>query len=138
MDSRTTESRISEARDSVVVEIHDTLTITITKTITENEAGDTIKVVQVTDRERMRDRTGFRVQDSRVTVKRDTVYVERKDSVRVQDSGFRVQGTNRASPVVSSLKWIFWIIIALIALVITLTVTLTITKRIKNFLRPTE
>ena len=117
MDSRTTESRISEARDSVVVEIHDTLTITITKTITENEAGDTIKVVQVTDRERMRDRTGSRVQDSRVTVKRDTVYVERRDSIEIRSRPEEAQ-SKKGQTFLSGLKWVFAIVVAICVLVI--------------------
>lgn len=105
-------------REQVMVEVHDTLTITITKTIRENEQGDTIRLTTETERDRVRDRTGFKVHDSRVTVKRDTVYIERKDSVRVQDSGFKVQGESRPSRLVQTLKWAFWVIIAIIGMIV--------------------
>ena len=112
-------SETVEARDSVVVATRDTLKEVTTIHIQTNEAGDTVKVTTITERDRVRDRTGFKVQDSRVTIKRDTVYVERRDSVMVQGSGFKVNGEKaRASPVVQTLKWVFWIIIGLIGLVI--------------------
>ena len=111
--------------DSVVVEVHDTIieTTTITYVLRQaqepDESEDTVKVTTITERDRVRDRTGFKVQDSRVTIKRDTVYVEKRDSVMVQGSGFKVNGEKaRASPVVQTLKWVFWIIIGLIGLVI--------------------
>lgn len=115
---RTTESRSDTVREQVMVEVHDTLTITITKTIRENEQGDTIRLTTETERDRVRDRTGFKVQDSRVTVKRDTVYIERKDSVRVQESGFKGQGESRPSRLVQTLKWAFWVIIAIIGMIV--------------------
>ena len=115
---RTTELRSDTVREQVMVEVHDTLTITITKTIRENEQGDTIRLTTETERDRVRDRTGFKVQDSRVTVKRDTVYIERKDSVRVQDSGFKVQGESRPGRLVQTLKWAFWVIIAIIGMIV--------------------
>ena len=115
---RTTESRSDTVREQVMVEVHDTLTITITKTLRENEQGDTIRLTTETERDRVRDRTGFKVQDSRVTVKRDTVYIERKDSVRVQESGFKGQGESRPSRLVQTLKWAFWVIIAIIGMIV--------------------
>ena len=115
---RTTESRSDTVREQVMVEVHDTLTITITKTLRENEQGDTIRLTTETERDRVRDRTGFKVQDSRVAVKRDTVYIERKDSVRVQESGFKGQGESRPSRLVQTLKWAFWVIIAIIGMIV--------------------
>ena len=62
-------------------------------------------------------------QESRAEIKvverTDTVYVEKRDLTSV--TSFRIQdsGAGRASPVVSALKWIFWILIGLIGLIIT-------------------
>ena len=72
-----------EFRDSLVVEqaeVRDTLREVTTITVQTNDRGDTLKVTQVTDRTKIRDANRFRVQDSRLTVKTDTVYVERRDS----------------------------------------------------------
>lgn len=122
----TAEVRDSLRVEQVMVAVHDTIveTTTITYVLRQaqepDEPEDTVKVTTVTERDRVRDRTGFKVQDSRVTIKRDTVYVEKRDSVMVQGSGFKVNGEKaRASPVVQTLKWVFWIIIGLIGLVIT-------------------
>ena len=55
---------------------------------------------------------------------RDTVYVERVDSVQVQKfNGSRVQG-DKPPAFVSALKWIFFIIVGLVALIITVKVCL--------------
>ena len=91
--------------------------------IQTNEAGDTLKVAQVTERDRVRDRTGFKVQDSRVAVKRDTVYVEKRDSVLVQTNTNLTNGTNRPSGFIQALRWIFWILVCVIVLVIIIKVT---------------
>ena len=109
----------SEVRDSVrveqmVVAVHDTLTITKTITIRENERGDTVRLSVVTDRERVRERAQLKDKSEKLMVKTDTVYVERKDSV-VVDRGQLTGDSSRASPVVSVLRWVFWIIVGLIA-----------------------
>lgn len=113
----------SEVRDSsrveqVMVAVHDTLTITKTITITENEQGDTVRLVQVTDRDRVRDRAAVKDREEKVMVKTDTVYIERKDSVRVQEfQGSSFQAKYRPAWV-QGLKWIFWIVIAVTVLVV--------------------
>lgn len=107
-----------------MVAVCDSITETTTITIRENEQGDAIKVVQVTERDRVRDRSAIRDVRERVEVRIDTVYIERRDSVRVQEfQGSSVQGAARASPVVSALKWVFWIIIAVGGLVIIIKVS---------------
>ena len=104
--------------DSVVVEVRDTLHEVTTVTIDRNDKGDTLKVVQVTDRYRGRDRSDVRSKKEDVKIVRDTVYIERRDSVRVQE--FQATSAHaRDKPAwLQGLKWIFWIIIGLIALVI--------------------
>ena len=119
MDVRIRESTEVTARDSVVVELRDTLVETTTITIDRNEVGDTLKVVQVTDRERVRSRADVRSKKEEVRVVRDTVYVERRDSV-VVDRG-QVRGDSYQSGGTAlhrTLKWVFWIIVGLSALII--------------------
>ena len=106
-------TQLTNEQDSVVV--HDTIVKVTTITIRENERGDTIRVSTVTDRERIRERAMAR--ESRVRIKVDTVYVERRDSVLVKSEERNVNG-GRASPWVLTLKWVFWVIIAIIALII--------------------
>ena len=118
-DLRIQESKEVTARDSVVVELRDTLVETTTITIDRNEVGDTLKVVQVTDRERVRSRADVRSKKEEVRVVRDTVYVERRDSVLV-DRG-QVRGDSYQSGGTAlhrTLKWVFWIIVGLSALII--------------------
>ena len=107
------------------LEEHEVVTWTVTR-----PAGDTVKVERVTHRERVsstddvRNRTEERVRTLTV---RDTVYVERKDSVLVQSSKFQVQSGSlnpRPSSLILTLRWIFWIIIGLIGLAITVKVCL--------------
>ena len=118
--SLTAEVRDSSRVEQVMVAVHDTIMETTTITVDRNETGDTVRVSTVTDRDRVRNHTGFKVHDSRVTVKRDTVYVERRDSVRVygsglmvQGSGVMVQGSSRASPFVRAVKWVVAVMVVI-------------------------
>lgn len=86
-DLRILESTEVTARDSVVVELRDTLVETTTITIDRNEVGDTLKVVQVTDRERVRSMADVRSKKEEVRVVRDTVYVAVRDSTDVRNYG---------------------------------------------------
>lgn len=115
---RVESSESVERADSVVVEVRDTLHEVTTVTIDRNDKGDTLKVVQVTDRYRGRDMSDVRSKKEDVKIVRDTVYIERRDSVRVQE--FQATSAHaRDKPAwLQGLKWIFWIIIGLIALVI--------------------
>lgn len=101
-------SHLTNERDSVVE--HDTLVEVTTVTIRENERGETVRVSTVTDRERVRDRALSR--DSRVKIKVDTVYIERRDSTAVLNTERRAMASSWGI----TLKWIFVIGIALIGL----------------------
>lgn len=117
-----TEQRVERSEwavkvDSVVVAIRDTVREVTTITIRENEQGDTLRVTTITDRERARERDRARVQDVRVEVRTDTVYIAHRDSAYVETSRQARGDKARASPVVSALKWIFGIMALVIILV---------------------
>ena len=111
------DTREQEARDSVRLELRDTLKEVTTVTVQLNETGDTVKVSTVTDRTRasVRDRSQLRDKSEKVIVRVDTVYVERRDSVLVKNSN-----QARASPLLKILKLILWIVVGLIALTMVL------------------
>jgi hypothetical protein len=115
-------SRVQELKDSVQVEsvaVQDSVVEVTTITIDRNEQGDTLKQSVVTDRLRTRNRDRVKDVEVRTVVKTDTVYIERRDSVRVSSSTIQDSGSaKRTSPVVSALKWVFWIIVAIGALMI--------------------
>ena len=112
---RSSELRSSNMKDSVVVEVHDTIMETTTVVIRENEAGDTLRLSRLTERDRIRDRAQERRKEVEVRVVRDTVFIEKRDSVSTTTN--LANPTNKASPVMSGLKWIFAIIVSLIVLV---------------------
>ena len=113
-------SRTSEVRvDSVVVgtmeAARDSVVERTTVTVDRKENGDTVRVSIVTERDRIRDRAVERESKEKVVVKTDTVYIEQRDSVLV-----KYGEKARASPLLMNLKWVFWIILGLIALVVVL------------------
>ena len=118
-DLRIQESKEVTARDSVVVELRDTLVETTTITIDRNEVGDTLKVVQVTDRERVCSRADVRSKKEEARVVRDTVYIEKRDSLLVKSEELRVKSSlsHHTSAISHLLKWIFWIVVAVIVLI---------------------
>ena len=121
--SRLAELRINEtmeerSRESVVVAVHDTMMETKTITITKNVDGDTLRLTQITDRTRASAMSDVRSKKEDVRVRVDTVYVEKRDSSYVQNTNGTNDTNSRASPFVSSLKWVFWIILGLIVLIV--------------------
>ena len=112
---RTMQKAVTETRDSVIIELRDTVKEVTTITVRENEVGDTIRMTMVTDRTRTSDRDAIARNSQRSEVVRDTVFVVKRDSLFVKNANL-ANPPNKASPVVSSLKWIFWVILALIGL----------------------
>ena len=120
--------RVSEKVDSVqehtAVAVHDTLQEVTTITIQTNDRGDTLKVTQITDRNRFRERSDIRHRSSDVRVRIDTVYIERRDSSYAEKN--IVAGSENKSTwggsFRSTLKWIFAILCAIIGLIITVKV----------------
>lgn len=92
----------------------DTLIEVTTVTVQLNDVGDTVRTSTVTDRTRARSLEKRRDVEAKTEIVRDTVYIEKHDSVMVQKTNLE-NPTNKASPVVSALRWIFWIIVGLIA-----------------------
>lgn len=115
---RSSELRSSDLRDSVMVAVHDTIMETVTIVVRENEQGDTISHSVITDRLRLREMSDVRRMKEDVRMRVDTVFIEKRDSVSTTTN--LSNPTNKASPVVSGLKWVFWIIIAVIVLTIIL------------------
>ena len=84
-----------------------------------NETGDTVKVSTVTDRTRASSRDRVRDVEIKVVERTDTVYVEKRDSVFVQNTGLtNPTNTTKGSGFRATLKWIFWILVAIGALII--------------------
>lgn len=118
-------------REVVLVEVRDTVIETKTITITQNEAGDTLRFEKVTDRTRSRATTDVRNRTEDLTVERDSASVK-KDSVSVEDkkiglsasAGTEPSGKSGKSVFLTALKWIFAIICAIIVLIITIKVCL--------------
>ena len=131
-----------------MVAVHDTIREVTTITVQTNEAGDTVKVVQITDRDRARNREAVRDKEERLVVRTDTVYIEKRDSsLRLSSLGAscapqvlrrassesglqedpsarsgRATVSGKLSAVSKILKWIFFILIGLIGLIITMKV----------------
>ncbi len=117
-----------EMRDSLREEV----SLNLDENLTEHEVitetvicNDSVKVERVTDRVTVRERSArMEAKKEEVRVVRDTVCIERKDSVQVQDSRFMVSGPEkRGSALVQALKWVFWIIVSLTVFIIVFKVT---------------
>ena len=72
--------------ERLAVAVHDTIVEVTTITIRENEAGDTLRMAQITERTRTSVRYRVSDQRERVAVRTDTVYIEKRDSVEVKES----------------------------------------------------
>lgn len=108
-----------ELRDSTEVQslvVLDTLKEITTITVDRNDKGDTLRLTQITDRTRASARERVKDVEVKVVEKIDTVYIATRDSVQVSNTNL-TNPTNRASPFVSALKWVFWIVVAVTVLV---------------------
>ena len=105
-------------REQVMVAVHDTIREVTTITVQLGQAGDTVRVAQVTDRDRIRSKADVRSKREVVRVERDTVYIAVRDSV----SSFRIQvpgdSLNPHPSALNYLKWICAIAFLLLASVV--------------------
>lgn len=123
-DVRAAQMEVIETRDSVIIELRDTVREVTTITIRENEQGDTIKVVQITNRERVRSRDRAALQEKKVEVRVDTVYIDKEVEKTVAAAGPGVEidkegnVTKTVNRLAQTLKWIFLVIVAVIVLIV--------------------
>ena len=96
------------------------------------QSQPSLKVVQITDRDRARNREAVRDKEERLVVKTDTVYIEKRDSSLRLSSlgayGLQEDGTptisGKLSAVSKILKWITALVCAVVVLIITVKVCL--------------
>ena len=132
--------RFQDSRDSLREEIsqnlnenlseHEVVTWTVTglPLTAYGLHGDTVKVERVTDRVTVRDRNAKaekKKEEIRTEIVRDTVYVEKRDSVVVEKNTNLTNPTNKKAGFLTYVKWIFALICAVIVLIITVKVCLT-------------
>ena len=117
-------------REQVVVTVFDTITITKTITIRENENGDTLRMTTVTDKTKATTRDRYHDVQEKVVVKTDTVYVEKEAEKTVAVAGPNTeideQGnvTKKVNRFAQSLKWLFLTLVAVIAIIILMRIKL--------------
>jgi len=109
-------------REQVVVAVHDTLREVTTITVQLGQTGDTVKVAQVTERDRFRDRKAVKDKEEKLIIQKDTVYIEKRDSV--SNTNLTNSTNEKKSSFLSILKWTFAILCAIIVLIIVVKVCL--------------
>ena len=108
-------------KEEVMVAVHDTIRETTTITIRENERGDTLRVSTVTDRERGRSRYDIATSRTKTEIRVDTVFIEKRDTIEIRS---RPEGQSGKTTLNTTLKWVFWIIVAIGGLIIIVWVAL--------------
>ena len=106
--------------EQMVVVVLDTLKETTTITLRESETGDTLRVTTVTDRIRASTRDRYHDVKEKVIVRTDTVYVEKQvqNAVAVAGSSTEITPDGIIRPRGVILKWVFFILLAVIVLLI--------------------
>lgn len=104
-----------------MVVVLDTVKEITTVTVQQNEVGDTLRMITITDRTRASTRDRYHDVQEKILVKTDTVYVEKQSessNVAVVGSSTEVlpDGSVRQKGVI--LKWIFWILLILTVLIL--------------------
>lgn len=123
------EVRCDSLRENVVVTVLDTVKEVTTITLVLRQAqeptapDDTVRMTTVTDRTRASTRDRYHDVQEKVLVRTDTVYVEKQSEsastvVAGSTTEIRPDGTVRQKGVI--LKWICFILLALVALVVVL------------------
>ena len=106
------------SRETVVAE-RDTLREVTTITVQTNERGDTVKVVQVTDLTRARNRDTTTDRQEKTVTKTDTVFIERRDSTAVSTTTVTKAVNQKEgfwTKLRSTLKWALAVIVGMIVL----------------------
>ena len=117
---QSSEMCIDTVNEQMVVVILDTLKETTTVTLRESETGDTLRITTVTNRIRASTRDRYHDAQEKLIVRTDTVYIEKQTQNTVAVAGSSTEitpdGTIRPRGVI--LKWIFFILLAVIVLLI--------------------
>ena len=108
-------TRAEVRMDSVVVAERDTVREVTTVTIQLGAMGDTVFRSVVTDRERGWSRDAIAMQKTKKEFVRDTVYVERRDSIEIRS---RPEGQSGGTTLHTTLRWVLAIVVAICVLVI--------------------
>ena len=123
LELRSKQLNSMETRDSVrevmMVAERDTLREVTTITVQTNERGDTIKVVQITDLTRARNRDTTSDTKEKTVVRTDTVYIERRDSAMVSTTNCTNFTNNKEgfwTKLRKTLKWVLAVIVGMIVL----------------------
>ena len=111
---------IDTVNEQMVVVILDTLKETTTVTLRESETGDTLRITTVTNRIRASTRDRYHDAQEKLIVRTDTVYVEKQaqNTVAVAGSSTEITHDGITRPRGVILKWIFFILVAVIVLLI--------------------
>ena len=113
---RSKETADTVNRQTVVVE-RDTLREVTTITVQTNEKGDTVKVVQITDLTRARNRDTSTDRQEKTVTRTDTVFIEKKDSTAVSTTSVTKMANQKEgfwTKLRSTLKWALALVVALI------------------------
>ena len=118
--SQSAETNIDSVSQRMVVVIVDTLKETTTITLRESDSGDTLRITTVTDRLRASTRDRYHDVQEKVIVRTDTVYIERQaqNTVAVAGSSTEISPDGTIRPRGVILKWIFFILLAVIVLLV--------------------
>ena len=117
-------------REQVVVEVHDTVRETTTITVQLDTAGDTVRLLQVTERNTIRNSDRIREHTERTLELKDTLSVEKQTDRSVAVAGPNVEidkngnVTKRVNRFAQSLKWLFLTLVAIIAIIILIRIKL--------------
>ena len=117
-------------REQVVVEVHDTVRETTTITVQLDTAGDTVRLLQVTERNTIRNSDRIREHTERTLELKDTLSVEKQTDKTEAVAGPNVEidkdgnVTKRVNRFAQSLKWLFLTLVAVIAIIILMRIKL--------------
>ena len=117
-------------REQVMVEVHDTVRETTTITVQLDTAGDTVRLLQVTERNTIRNSDRIREHTERTLELKDTLSVEKQTDRSVAVAGPNVEidkngnVTKKVNRFAQSLKWLFLTLVAIIAIIILIRIKL--------------
>jgi hypothetical protein len=122
--SKTEALSLDTLRENVIVVVMDTIREITTVTVRESDTGDTLRITTVTDRTRASSRDRYHDTQEKLSLRTDTIYVERQQSatstVAVATTSAEITPDGAIRPKGVMLKWVFFILVAIVALVIVL------------------